>query len=672
MAVLDKINIIDTSIDMMKEALSLPSSSSLEEVVASITNGGANEPTNIYRVESEEEKNSLTGMVEDDICIVYADEKVRSSGTTPLPYTVLYFPETINIQDVYGRVSSESSCNMGAGGVNANKVTFKVGPTYFTVTEVSSSEIIANYISSDGRIYTRTTERTSYDAGINLKPGLFQNLRSPLYYFIYMQNMTFGLYQYKENQWGHLAIGVDPNLYDVLDTVTIYTNEGFQTGTRNEKDYRKDYIYIQAEEPEDKTGIWVTLTENGTYPTAPYQAAPYITTSDLASLNRSKFSANALSRGIRTSSTTKVYQDNSTNFELSFASPNGSSYDYKDALVANDIMYAVFPRKTSSGSGNDASGYSLNFKTGEITKITSHPLFSRMTSSSGMLTFKIDEDNLMQRLVLDDDADNYYIVKYNISSNTWTYETLLKTTENTTSWYKAGNYMFFYSTTNKKCYKAPLSDLTSIEELNLPEDTYSSLWASNSGGNYYYTDSRGRIWSQGICYDGTTLERISPAGAVKIFTSSTYLNAPYEIDNILYLMSIDDRSYAITYHAYDMDTCARITNGTVTCNPDQEFSYGVTSLKIGQLLSDGTVCWCGGIAYSNSWYYESRDKQEINIKDIEFIPNGSPLKLQTGPLLLDNNRCEIAKSVYINVKDIAYSNLDKAYIGNGSKWNQIK
>lgn len=671
MAVLDKINIIDTSIDMMKEALSLPSSSSLEEVVASITNGGANEPTNIYRVESEEEKSSLTGMVEDDICIVYSNEKVRSNGTTPLPYTVLYFPETIDIQDVYGRVSSESSCGMGSGGLGANKVTLKLGPSYFTVTEVSTSNILANYTSEDGRTYTRTTDLSIYDAGINLKPGLLQNLRSPLYYFIYMQNMAFGLYQYKNNQWQFLDIGVNPNLYDVLDTVTIYTSEGFQTGTRNEKDYRQDYIYIQAEEPEDKKGIWITLTEGGTYPTDPYQAVPYITTSDLASLNRSKFTANALSRGIRTSSTTKVYKDNSTSFELNFASPNGSSYNYKDALVANDVMYAIFPRKTSTTTaGNDAYGYSLNFKTGEITQITSHPLYSRITSSTGSLTFKIDEDNLMQRLVLDDDTDNYYIVKYNISSNTWTYETLLKTTENTTSWYKAGNYMFFYNTTSKKCYKAPLSDLTSIEELNLPEDTYSTLWTN--GGNYYYTDSRGRIWSQGICYDGTTLERISPAGAVKIFTSSDYLTAPYEIDNILYLMSIDDRSYAITYHAYDMDTCVRITNGIVSCNPDQEFSYGVTSLKIGQLLSDGTVCWCGGTAYSNSWYYESRDKQEINIRDIEFIPNSSTLRVQTGPLLLDNTRCEIAKSVYINVKNITYSNLDKAYIGNGSKWNQIK
>lgn len=672
MAVLDKINIIDNSIDTMKEALSLPSSSSLEEVVAAVSQGSIQEPTNIYRVTSEEEKNSLTGMVEDDICIVYANEKVRSDGTTPLPYTILYFPETINIQDVYGRVSSETSCSMGAGGFTSNKVTFKVGPDYFTVTEVSTSNILANYTSEDGSTYTRTTDLAIYDAGINLKPGLLQNLRSPLYYFIYMQNIAFGLYQYKESQWQFLDIGINPNLYDVLDTVTIYTNEGFQTGMRNEKDYRKDYIYIQAEEPEDKKGIWVTLTESGTYPTAPYQGVPYITTSDLASLNRSKFSANVLTRGIHTSSVVKVYKDNSTSFELNFASPNGSSYNYKDALVANDIMYAIFPRKTSSGSGNDASGYSLNFETGEITQITSHPLYSRMTSSSGSLTFKIDDDNFMQRLVLDDDADNYYIVKYNISSNEWTYETLLKTTENTTNWYKAGNYMFFYNTTDKKCYKAPVSDLTSIEELSLSEDTYSSLWASSSGGHYYYTDSRGRIWSQGICYDGVTLERISPANVTKVFTSADYLNAPYEIDNILYLMHIDDRSYEIIYHAYDMDTCVKISSGTVTCTPDQEFSYGVATLKIGQLLSDGTVCWCGGIAYSNSYYYESKDKQEINIKDIEFIPNSSTLRLQTGPLLLDNNRCEIAKNVYINVKDIAYANLDKAYIGNGSKWNQIK
>lgn len=679
MAVLDKINIIDTSIDSMKEALSLPSSASLEEVVAAIGQGSIQEPTNIYRVTSEEEKNSLTGMVEDDICIVYADEKIRSDGTTPLPYTVLYFPETIDIQDVYGRISSEESCGMGVGGLTANKVMFKVGPSYFTVTEVSSSEVIANYTSSDGRVYTRTTERTTYDAGINLRPGFLAHLDMPLYYFIYMQNMTFGLYQYKENQWEYLTIGVDPNLDTILDSTTVYTDNGFVSGTRSEQDYRKDNVYYQYEEPENKTGLWVQSAEGSEPQTTRHLL--HITTSELDDINKATRIENFVQGGTLALDGASPAYRTCPVMHINFLGKDFNGY------IIGDYIYA-FPY------ANGSACYKIHLGTGAYESIANFPFED---NTRAYYAGHYHKEKIMLVSVRDSSTERT-LVTYDIASNSWT------TMELTASAFEfditqvgvyfVGDYIFYYATENgsgstlKTCYRASLADPLTAVYLDLPEDTYGRLWKGNMTTDYH-VDSRDRLWCYGVCYDGYSLERLTPGtgttGMGWTSTSNKIVGTIEENNTITFFMEYN-RDFTVICVSYNMDTLSVINSGTVTVRPESmPTAIASSSNKSGPIymicaLHNRDLVWIGGQIWnsSNTPVY---DKYYISFDSLEFIPRQSALVIQTQPLNMSKIVCEIAKDTKISVKDVCevtvltssstLTKLENVYLGDGSQWHQL-
>lgn len=697
MAILDKINIIDNSIDMMKEALSLPSSSSLDEVVAAIGQGSTTGPTNIYRAETEEDKDAIVDMVEGDICVVYGNKQIRSNGSTPLPYTLLYFPETIDIQDVYGRVSSEESCGMGAGGLTANKVMFKVGPSYFTVTEVSSSEVIANYTSSDGRVYTRTTERTTYDAGINLKPGLFGHLEMPLYFFIYMQTDAFGLYQYNSNKWEYLNIKVDPDLHDIMDTVTIYTNNGYQTGTRNEKEYRQDYVYVQENEPEEKTGLWVTYpADNKYYDTAPYRRLTFLTGQDLNTINKAQVQTNFYSTTIK-----KPYSDvynrfwgASTKIAIDWnqsASTYSSNTAYRHVgFVLGNKLY-TFPVSTTT----DNKVKSLDIETGECNTALSDAV--PFTTTNAASAYFYTRDEYVWAIFPENSTSNYTVAKYNYVENTWTtVATIPKENfnyiENYTTNYTrfvVGNYVYHYSYDDKKCYRNTLDDFNTLTEINLPTDFSSNI--TKELLKSYYVDSNNQMWCGTLCFDGETLELLSPVSKI---TKNSYGKDEFS--------RIDDGAPAGVFEDHDNETITFVYAATDTLiyrfltynTTTKELISNYRSRSTGNIDLDrdrmvvcmdteGNIVWNGGTTYSSSYSFH-KDKQTLshsNMLNAPMVYGGEGVRsivIQADPEKSEHNhKCEIAKGIYVYIKnvddgDYTVRPIEHYYIGNGSKWNQIK
>ena len=695
MAILDKINIIDNSIETMKEALSLPSSTPLEEVEAVISQGSIAGPTNVYRVETEEDRDAIVDMVEGDVCVVYGNKQVRSNGSTPLPYTILYFPETIDIQDVYGRVSSETSCNMGSGGLNANKVTFKVGPEYFTVTEIASSDIIANYTSADGRTYTRTTERTTYDAGINLKPGLLQNLRSPLYYFIYMQTDAFGLYQYNSNKWEYLNIKVDPDLHDIMDTVTIYTNNGYQTGTRNENEYRQDYIYVQENEPEEKTGLWVTYPEdNKYYDTAPYRRLTFLTGRDLNTINKAQVQTNFYSTTIKDpynnvynrfcGKAAKIAID--WNQSASTYSSN-TSYRHVGFVLGNKLY--TFPVSTTV----DTKVRSLDIETGECNAAVSEVM--PFTTTNAEFSYFYTGDEHVWAIFPENSSANYTVAKYNYVENIWTtVATIPKENfnhiENYTSNYArfvVGNYVYHYSYTDKKCYRNTLDDFNALTEINLPTDFSSNI--TKDLIKSYYVDSNNQIWCGTLCFDGETLELLSPTNTIK--KNSSGRDEFSRVDDgypVGVLEDGDNETITFVYAKVSDPIYRFLTYNTTT----KEMISNYRSRMSGNIDRDravvfmdmeGNIIWNGGTTYSSAYSFH-KDKVTLsysNMLNAPMVYGGEGVRsiiIQADPEKSEHNhRCEIAKGMYVYIKNVDDGDytarpIEHYYIGNGSKWNQIK
>lgn len=697
MAILDKISIIDNSIETMKEALSLPSSTPLEEVEAVISQGSITGPTNIYRAETEEDKDAIVDMVEGDICVVYGKKQVRSNGTSPLPYPILYFPETIDIRDVYGRVSSESSCSMGLGGLAGNKVKFAVGPTYYTVTEISTSNIIANYVSEDGTTYTRITEAETYDAGVNLKTGLMQYLRSPLYYFIYTQTDAFGLYQYNSNKWEYLNIKVDPDLHDIMDTVTIYTNNGYQKGTRNENEYRQDYIYVQENEPEEKTGLWVTYPEdNKYYDTAPYRRLTFLTGRDLDTINKAQVQTNFYTTTVKIPSTDVYNRFWGTGAKIAVdwnqtASTYTSNAAYRHVgFVLGDKLY-TFPVSTTT----DNKVRSLDIETGECNAAVSEVM--PFTTTNAEYSYFYTKDEYVWAIFPTNSTVNYTVAKYNYVENIWTtVATIPKENFNHIENYEAnymrfvvGNYVYHYSYTDKKCYRNTLDDFNTLTEINLPTDFSSNITTDLLKS--YYIDSNNQIWCATLCFDGETLELLSPSSTIKKNSYGTNefsrLDDGYPVgvfedgDNETITFVYADVSDPIyRFLTYNTTTKEMISNyrSRISRNIVLDRDRAVVFMDM-----EGNITWNGGTTYSSAYSFH-KDKVTLSYSDMLNAPmvyGGEGVRsiiIQADSEKSEHSyRCEIAKGIYVYIKnvddgDYTVRPIEHYYIGNGSKWNQIK
>lgn len=92
MAVLDKVEIINSSINIMKEKLGLDIASSLEEVVEAAGSGGGSE--GIYLVASETEMRAISEPKEEDIAVVYVNGPAQTTVTRDIP-GFWYFPQTV-------------------------------------------------------------------------------------------------------------------------------------------------------------------------------------------------------------------------------------------------------------------------------------------------------------------------------------------------------------------------------------------------------------------------------------------------------------------------------------------------------------------------------------------------------------------------------------------------
>lgn len=231
MAVLDKINIIDNSIDQMKKVLSLPSSASLEEVVAAIGQGGSpTGPTNIYRVETEEDRDAIVGMVEGDICVVQKNTIANITATTEFQTAIC--PATVVLPAAF-----EGYADLRFSAVDPEQMFDcwgQLDSSYFMMDCYSEAgSVRIEYTSNDGITYTREyPSEDNIDFGTPIVYARPDSWNDVIGYFLQAGSISFGgIFTYSGGVWDYSKIGVSltPDLLYV--DKKAYTDAGEITGT---------------------------------------------------------------------------------------------------------------------------------------------------------------------------------------------------------------------------------------------------------------------------------------------------------------------------------------------------------------------------------------------------------------------------------------------------------
>lgn len=676
MALLDKIEIITSSINTVKEKLGLDITSSLEEVVEAAGNGGGNE--GIYLVASEAEMNAISEPKEEDIAVVYVNGPAQTTVTRDIP-GVWYFPQTIVLPE------GEQSASV-ALGANVLTTTAKITltPTLCTITK-GTSTVVAEYSSEDGITYTRTTEADTYDFGVTKmspRSGQTLNSSSPLLFFIYTHTFYFMLYQYMNNTWDNMVIGCDPDLSEILTSTTVFTDHGFKKGTRKATDYRTNYIYMQSSEPAEKTGLWITPA-SGSYAISDVPINTYFTSKPVENFNKSTRIGDVGAWTVNSSgSSSSLEQD-----WLCTAWMRGvglsTEFNHNGIRVGDKLYFFPYPTTQSAASGLKVHSMDLD---GTNVTALSCPYGPTYFNTKVMLNSINNGTKIVY--VAKNSSNVYYIMMYDIATNTWTYTTYGKssfesalgvTDFSTYNWFRINDYIFYISSSEKRCFRISgelvATTPTDVTELTLSDQAYEDFKNKSSD---YFVDSRNRLWYGGLCYNPETLERLSPENE-KIRMS--YAQGFYEKDNILYIIGMDVDG--VTVVSYDLDTMHYLTRGLANIFPASLPSYGEGTyypypVYSWQMVEGNKLVWFAGYYYSADGKWTNKDRYEIEFEQIEFLDADDYIVIHTGEnsqlkyQISQNIWTTIADVSYIRSGDEQYYTPGAIYVGNGVEWRQIK
>lgn len=232
MAIIEKINLLDTKIKEMKASVGLKENVPLDVLVAKVASGGgATIKSNIYKVASIEERDAITDMVEGDMCVVrtnsIANMQVTDSVTAiTFPATVV-LPETIPDYIFTSLRDAERTVDVMADASSNNcRVSVMMDSDYLDIM----------YESSDGITYTRTDSYAeTVEFGVAISCAYAEEWNDLIGYFLQVGGVTFeGIFEYKDNVWNYAKIGISTTPDYVYTGKDVYTNSGKNAGTLTE------------------------------------------------------------------------------------------------------------------------------------------------------------------------------------------------------------------------------------------------------------------------------------------------------------------------------------------------------------------------------------------------------------------------------------------------------
>lgn len=374
----DKLERIELAVDRIRTKVELPTQA-IEEVATAVENMGSGAPvkSNVYRVGSLEERDAITDMVEDDISIVYKVGEFNYDGNQI--GNIILLPDVITVETP---ITANASTSVYYGSTSQERLLFQLSATYYRVRDYKTMTYLAEYTSTDGITYTKTSgdEQLVYS---ELRP--YTSFNSALTPFIFMKGIMFeGIFIYKKDAWNYLDINADTS--DPLDIWTgkkVYTNYGMIKGTAgdiNGKTFNRSMKYLNTT-PSTKTTDMSYMFDN-LNTLSNTEVSNYITnwvdTANLTNLayafNNNRTSSAITSLNVSGFNTSKVIDmDHAFAHLLSITSLNLSGFDFSKA---KSLAYLVggcekltslsLPTTTQNCVAEDISGIMSQVKTSSI------------------------------------------------------------------------------------------------------------------------------------------------------------------------------------------------------------------------------------------------------------------------------------------------------------------
>lgn len=244
----DRANIVKNLNEKGVEASADETFTQLAPKILNISTGGGE---GIYLKNTVEEMEGIENPKENDICLVYTKEQIHPLETSKFAKAIIRHTVTFEANEPGMSEFSSEDFN--------ERLSVRVGTNYASVSYMTrDGHQDYSYDTSDGLTFTLNdyTEDVVLEFNSPLSNMMEYNASSAE--LLWIDDIDFsGLYEYKEGEWNYLDIDIKTDAANIFSPNKAYTSEGIVEGTTDPKTMYKIPIYIQADEPTDKSGIWI-------------------------------------------------------------------------------------------------------------------------------------------------------------------------------------------------------------------------------------------------------------------------------------------------------------------------------------------------------------------------------------------------------------------------------
>ena len=656
--------------------------------------------TDIYKVSTIEEMNSLENIKEGDICLVY------SGGIYPISADSIFNSLTYNntvvlnsaVTEFYNcrfTLEDESQGNIFGDG-NAFLDMSSFNASFFIDDGGNFTDINIRYMSNDGITYTLDEYSTKSPADLkyNFKIQDKDRFNDIFGKFLSAEDVSFsGIYQYvldkdtNELSWKYLNIKTTGTSTNVFNPATFYTSNGMVTSEINRGDFRQSNIFIQSDEPETKDGLWIKLiSKDGEEYNKVFNSSDIIglisgpVDNDINMFTKEDFPISIYVN----SSANNLYQSyNCCVAEVLYSYNNSNKYYNAYMLFRNGFIYLF--------SYQEGKIQRINIESNEIEeiyKLTAHSDASYQYNShfnyNGVDTVYIQPSKITKGRILKFNLDNYIMEEIN------TGETNLRL--------EYSNYIEAITYKNKIFYNYD----DALKVINLDDSTTTEIPLTNPMRSINYIDFY-NFYENG-CIDISYNEYISGSSIthyirlnletneVTNITENDFISNKFGVYTVYTNGYLYDFEYKKLYTFSETGTCG--SKNMIYTNIDDDslrymmINYNEYSIKSNLVfIYNDAIYMIGGYTITQTGTNYLYNKFKLNISDVNetYLDNKfTKLYLRLGNT---SNKYNIFENIGVSVidalynRDISESNYEsyyrnndvkELYYGDGTSWKLIK
>lgn len=380
----DRANIVKNLNEKGVEASADETFTQLAPKILNIGTGGG-----IYLKNTVEEMEGISSPSENDICLVYS--KIQQHPEETSSFTKVIIRHEVSFEEA---VTSGGMMEFGMSDFNS-RLSVSVGTNYASIMydNMSTQEYQHySYQTTDGKTFILQDYAEDIELEFDTPMQNMMEYNATCSEFLWIDKIDFaGLYQYLESAWNYLDIDIKTGAANIFSPNKAYTSEGIVEGTTDPKTMYKIPIYIQADEPTDKNGIWIKPS----YDYVSYARGKKVimfTNEDMGPESNKAVQISTLPQRLR----------------VSYASEGNSLYS--DRGVFYHTYYCF-------GTTADES-FSIDLLTGEKSSI---PLcdYLQLGGERSVVELCLDKDNNDMYLILHEYRGDYKVYRYDLDTQTY-------------------------------------------------------------------------------------------------------------------------------------------------------------------------------------------------------------------------------------------------------------